>query len=233
MSLSSSNGVSTSSSRQLPSSVHHHRKRKHSSNQSSSHKQQKLSFSPVNKSKDRSPISSSESSTDMANQPPQRSISAPVGGVNGHKISLNNSHVLKGSVTNSNNRKSGQTKKIVIKNLKVRTDISEDYSQEAWRKLEESIAAIHTSCAISYSLEELYLAVENSCSHGMAPVLYENLKCQCQKYTASQLPEFNQDNVDEGTYLLVVNRIWESFCHQMVCYIRRNRFAVITHACFS
>jgi cullin-4 len=152
----------------------------------------------------------------MANQPPQRSISAPVGGVNGHKISLNNSHVLKGSVTNSNNRKSGQTKKIVIKNLKVRTDISEDYSQEAWRKLEESIAAIHTSCAISYSLEELYLAVENSCSHGMAPVLYENLKCQCQKYTASQLPEFNQDNVDEGTYLLVVNRIWESFCHQMI-----------------
>ena len=73
-----------------------------------------------------------------------------------------------------------------------RTDVSQDYSQEAWRKLEESINAIHSSKAISYSLEELYLAVENSCSHGMAPILYENLKRECQKHMSTQLDEFNQ-----------------------------------------
>lgn len=112
----------------------------------------------------------------------------------------------------------------------VRTNGSDDYRREAWCKLKKSIEAIHNSQAISYSLEELYLAVENSCSHGFAPSLYLNLQKECHQHMIVHLPEFNQlvsviilivihinrGNLDEGAYLVIVDKVWESFCNQMV-----------------
>ena len=67
-----------------------------------------------------------------------------------------------------------------------------EYCKEAWSKLKKAIEAIHTSQPICYSLEELYLAVENSCSHGLASELYGNLKTECQEHMSVHLPEFNQ-----------------------------------------
>lgn len=126
MSLSSSHGVNTStnSSHQLPPSqvgpVRQHRKRKHSPNHNStplSRKQQKLSFPTV----ERHPEHLSSEADIMAQCPPNRSLSAPAGS-NNHKISLNN-HATKGGMVN-HVKKPGQTKKIVIKNLKGTTNIS-------------------------------------------------------------------------------------------------------------
>lgn len=126
MSLSSSHGVNTStnSSHQLPPSqvgpVRQHRKRKHSPNHNSttlSRKQQKLSFPTV----ERHPEHLSSEADTMAQCPPNRSLSAPAGS-NNHKISLNN-HTTKGGMVN-HVKKPGQTKKIVIKNLKGTTNIS-------------------------------------------------------------------------------------------------------------
>lgn len=116
--------------------------------------------------------------------------------------------------------------------------------------MKKAIEAIHGSQPICYSLEELYLAVENSCSHGLAAELYTNLKTQCQEHMTCHLPGFNQlviifllpfllhsllpsssstcplfflslslphrDNVDEGSYMIIVDRLWGSFCRQMV-----------------
>ena len=58
----------------------------------------------------------------------------------------------------------------------VRSQLSEMYGEEAWYKLKQAIKAVQSSQSISYSLEELYKAVKNSCSHGMSATLYENLK---------------------------------------------------------
>lgn len=119
-----------------------------------------------------------------------------------------------------------------------------EYCKEAWSKLKKAIEAIHSSQPICYSLEELYLAVENSCSHGLASELYGNLKTECQEHMSVHLPEFNQlsielpvllnwctctllsslspasfrDNVDEGSYMIIIDRVWVSFCRQMVQY---------------
>lgn len=213
MSLSSSNGVTTSAStsHSRPPPTRPPRKRKHSSNSNShSSKQQKFTYNSEKQSGIKDHLTVID--TDMAQQPPSRSFSAPTG-TNNHKISLSN-HAKGGG--NNHTKKQGQGKKLVIKNLKVRKNLPENYGEEAWLKLQEAIQAVHSRRAISYSLEELYKAVENSCSHGMSAMLYNKLKTECELYMACQLPEFNQDMLNDQSYLLVVDKQWRAFCHQMI-----------------
>ena len=57
-----------------------------------------------------------------------------------------------------------------------------------WRKLQEAIVAIYHERPISYTLQELYQAVENMCSYKMAPTLYGRLQRICQEHVATLLP---------------------------------------------
>ena len=51
--------------------------------------------------------------------------------------------------------------------------------------------------------------------------------CYCNVSPCAYIPilqyySINRDMLDEGAYLLVVDRVWRSFCHQMVqiiCYM--------------
>ncbi|TMW39363.1 hypothetical protein DOY81_015557, partial [Sarcophaga bullata] len=72
----------------------------------------------------------------------------------------------------NNASKPGDVKKIVIKNFKVKPTLPENYSESTCQKLEEAVVAIQLSRPIKYSLEELYQAVENMCSHKMDAQLY-------------------------------------------------------------
>ena len=115
MSLSSSNGVTTSAStsHSRPPPTRPPRKRKHSSNSNShSSKQQKFTYNSEKQSGIKDHLTVID--TDMAQQPPNRSFSAPTG-TNNHKISLSN-HAKGGG--NNHTKKQGQGKKLVIKNLK-------------------------------------------------------------------------------------------------------------------
>ena len=51
------------------------------------------------------------------------------------------------------------------------------------------MCAIHNSSCISYSLEELYQAVENMCSHKMADKLYRRLWEKCESHIKQRLPK--------------------------------------------
>ena len=42
------------------------------------------------------------------------------------------------------------------------------------------------------SLEELYQAVENMCSHRMAAKLYDSLRVECERHVRSLAPVFRQ-----------------------------------------
>lgn len=53
-------------------------------------------------------------------------------------------------------------------------NLPENYQETTWSKLREAVIAIQTSRAIAYSLEELYQAVENMCSHKVNTSFYEN-----------------------------------------------------------
>eukprot|EP00794_Sanderia_malayensis_P011107 gene11107-12276_t len=82
----------------------------------------------------------------------------------------------KGSNITGYGAKPAQAKKLVIKNFKEKPDLPENYKESTWQKLKEAVHAIHASTSISSSLEELYKAVENLCSHHMSAVLYEKLQ---------------------------------------------------------
>ena len=60
-----------------------------------------------------------------------------------------------------------------------------------WQKLSEAVEAVHSERPISYSLEELYQAVENMCSHKMATKLYDKLRTACQRHAQSLVPTYD------------------------------------------
>lgn len=87
------------------------------------------------------------------------------------------------ALTSANGVKAGNhpnkattAKKLVIKNLKIKPTLPENFQERSVDKLKRAVVAIQTSEAIDVSLEELYQAVENLCSHGMAERVYANLR---------------------------------------------------------
>ena len=74
----------------------------------------------------------------------------------------------------------------------VKPDLPENYEADTWRKLREVTVAVQLQRSISYSLEELYQAVENMCSHKMAANLYSNLKVECDRHVQSIVSVFER-----------------------------------------
>ena len=85
-----------------------------------------------------------------------------------------------------------------------------------WEKLKEAVAAIHNSTAIRYSLEELYQAVENMCSHKMSVILYDNLKSQCESHVQTRLAQFTGDMTESVLFLKDIDQCWQAHCRQMI-----------------
>ncbi|XP_043219295.1 cullin-4B-like [Amphibalanus amphitrite] len=113
--------------------------------------------------------------------------------------------------------KSGSAKKLVIKNLRERPKLPENYQEVTWSKLKEAVLAIQQSRSITYSLEELYQAVENMCNHKMAAQLYANLKALTEAHVKQQVLGFLGDELaDRDLFLRAMNECWQSHCRQMI-----------------
>ncbi|XP_014681402.1 PREDICTED: cullin-4A-like [Priapulus caudatus] len=108
------------------------------------------------------------------------------------------------------------TRKLIIKNFKDKPKLPENYQQQTWDKLKEAVIAIHKSTSIKSSLEELYQAVENMCSHKMAPLLYEQLRVLCDEHVKSNVSQFLADSVNSPLYLKQMNTCWQAHCQQMI-----------------
>ena len=76
--------------------------------------------------------------------------------------------------------------------------------------------AIQTSKSIRYSLEELYQAVENMCSHKMASTLYENLNELTESHVKANVEQFLAESMDRHIFLKKMNECWQSHCQQMI-----------------
>ena len=64
----------------------------------------------------------------------------------------------------------------MIKNLKVKPTLPNNFQSKAVAKLKNAVKAIQTAQPIDASLEELYQAVEALCSYGMGEEVYNQLK---------------------------------------------------------
>ena len=118
--------------------------------------------------------------------------------------------------THLGNNKPAVAKKLVIKNFKEKPKLPENYQEETWKKLEEAVTAIHRSTAIQYSLEELYQAVENMCSHKMSATLYDNLKALCEAHVKTKLAQFTGDMTESVLFLKDIDQCWQAHCRQMI-----------------
>ncbi|XP_076820896.1 cullin-4A-like [Clavelina lepadiformis] len=111
--------------------------------------------------------------------------------------------------------KPGGAKKLTIKNFRAKPTLPENYEKETWRKLQEAVSAIHRSSFIRYSLEELYKAVENLCSHKIAKNLYSQLKEVCESHIKQQVHIFD-DDVDGEAFLRRLDQLWQDHCQQTI-----------------
>lgn len=112
--------------------------------------------------------------------------------------------------------KPGDIKKLVIKNFKSKPTLPENYQEKTWEKLQKAVVAIQTSKSIAYSLEELYQAVENMCSHKMDSQVYCKLTALTEQHVKSNIKPFLAESVDKLVYLKAMNECWQSHCQQMI-----------------
>lgn len=171
------------------------RKRKLSENQQSPtsvHSRKKLRESSPN-----------ENMTDAPKRANFSALTNPSNGFNRHASPLANS-------------KPATVKKLVIKNFKEKPKLPENYQEQTWDKLKEAVEAIHKQCAIKSSLEELYQAVENMCSHKMSAQLYDQLKIICENHVQANLDQFLVESMDREQFLKLMDNCWQSHCRQMI-----------------
>lgn len=112
--------------------------------------------------------------------------------------------------------KPGDIKKLTIKNFKSKPVLPENYQEKTWEKLQKAVVAIQTSKSIEYSLEELYQAVENMCSHKMDSQLYSKLTALTEQNVKAQIRPFLVESIDKLVYLKQMNECWLSHCRQMI-----------------
>lgn len=79
----------------------------------------------------------------------------------------------------------------------VKPTLPENYSESTCQKLEEAVVAIQLSRPIKYSLEELYQAVENMCSHKMDAQLYAKLKDLTEAHVKRNVETFTGGSMDK------------------------------------
>lgn len=125
-------------------------------------------------------------------------------------------HAGKSTNTTGYGAKPCQAKKLVIKNFKEKPNLPDNYKEETWEKLKDAVDAIHSSRSISSSLEELYKAVENLCSHRMSQTLYEKLKDVCEAHVKSSIDQFVHGAMDSVVFCSQLNSCWEDHCRQMI-----------------
>lgn len=81
--------------------------------------------------------------------------------------------------------------------LAVKPTLPDNYQEKTWEKLQKAVVAIQTSKSIEYSLEELYQAVENMCSHKMDSQLYTKLTALTESHVKLNIKTFFADTNDK------------------------------------
>ena len=96
-------------------------------------------------------------------------------------------------------------KKLVIKPLKVRPKLPDNFERDTWARLQTAVRAVHAKQAVGHSLEELYRAVEDMCLQNMASVVYDRLRGECELHIESRLEALLGQTPDTLAFLSLVH----------------------------
>ncbi|GLC45097.1 hypothetical protein PLESTB_001467900 [Pleodorina starrii] len=112
---------------------------------------------------------------------------------------------------------SQQTKKLVIKPLKVKPELPANFEEATWSKLHDCIQAVHCKRPVSCSLEELYTAVQDMCMHKMADKLYSRLQQECDSHISAHVSSLADClSLESMSFLDRVDAVWQDHCSQML-----------------
>ena len=108
-------------------------------------------------------------------------------------------------------------RKLVIKPLKTKPKLPENFEDDTWAKLQAAVRAVHAKQAVRHSLEELYRAVEDLCLHSMAARAHERLQRECEAHIDARLTTLVQHQTpDSQAFLALVDGCWRDHCEQML-----------------
>lgn len=111
----------------------------------------------------------------------------------------------------------GLAKKLVIKPLKSKPELPDNFEQLKWVQLQDAINAVHQKRAVSTSLEELYNAVQDMCMHKMADKLYTALQQECDTHVGKQVAHLQgMLQLEPVAFLDRVDAMWRDHCSQML-----------------
>jgi cullin-4 len=108
-------------------------------------------------------------------------------------------------------------KRLVIRPLKQRPRLPEDFAAANWAKLQAAVRAVQGAAPVAVSLEELYLAVQDLCLHKAAPALYAQLEAECDRHAREVLEGLAASTrLDGPAFLAQLGAAWDSYCGQML-----------------
>ncbi|NWU21260.1 CUL4A protein, partial [Dyaphorophyia castanea] len=161
----------------------------------------------------------------MADEPQKKPhLSALVGHTNGLTKPASLAATATRAAGGGGGGATASSKKLVIKNFRERPKLPDNYTQDTWQKLHETVGAIQSSISIKYNLEELYQAVENLCSYKVSATLYKQLRQVCEEHVKAQILQFREypfvmhrnDSLDSLLFLKKINKCWQDHCRQMI-----------------
>jgi cullin-4 len=116
-------------------------------------------------------------------------------------------------------------KKLVIKPYKQKPKLPDNYLEDTWKSLEQSVAAVHRSEFTGLHQETLYRAVEGLCGHQLGGELYKRLEVTCDGHIDQLLGALVGRSPDSVAFLDDLDRSWQEHCSQM--HVIRSIFLVL------
>ncbi|KAL0310541.1 UNVERIFIED_CONTAM: Cullin-4 [Sesamum angustifolium] len=108
------------------------------------------------------------------------------------------------------------TKKLVIKLVKAKPTLPNNFEENTWATLKSAISAIFLKQPDPCDLEKLYQAVNDLCLHKMGGSLYQRIENECEAYISAALQSLVGQSEDLVVFLALVEKCWQDFCDQML-----------------
>ncbi|GAB2296895.1 hypothetical protein Dimus_030996 [Dionaea muscipula] len=130
-------------------------------------------------------------------------------------------NVPPGNVTENWGRKKAtppnpSTKKFVIKLVKAKPTVPNNFEEDTWARLKSAINAIFLKQPDSCDLEKLYQAVNDLCLHKMGGSLYQKIEKECEAHISDVLQSLVGQSPDLLVFLSLIENCWQNLCDQLL-----------------
>lgn len=131
---------------------------------------------------------------------------------------VSNTNPAKAALSSSSGglRTSGGAKKLIIRGFEKKPSLPSNFEEDTWAKLRDAVVAVHNRQPVHTSLEELYKAAEDLCTHKLAASLYKRLQTELEQHilTLQRMLLERLPQLDSAAFLSLLNSTWQDHCDQ-------------------